>query len=201
MIKEIYENAGKRYENVAVPYSDGKNQFTIIAPLKKSYQTKGLELMKSIEQFVTFSIIDKAWMDHLREMDDLKQSVNAAVYEQKDPLLIYKIEGAQLFDQLLNKIYFEVVRALSIGRIPVAEERLQETDQEKRTTKTRNYKTGRDYNTPAGTSQTAQKHQEYNDPSEVAVANEPFKSQKVGRNDPCPCGSGKKYKQCHGRTN
>lgn len=201
LIKEIYENAGKRYENVAVPYSDGKNQFTIIAPLKKSYQTKGLELMKSIEQFVTFSIIDKAWMDHLREMDDLKQSVNAAVYEQKDPLLIYKIEGAQLFDQLLNKIYFEVVRALSIGRIPVAEERLQETDQEKRTTKTRNYKTGRDYNTPAGTSQTAQKHQEYNDPSEVAVANEPFKSQKVGRNDPCPCGSGKKYKQCHGRTN
>ena len=201
LIKEIYENAGKRYENVAVPYSDGKNQFTIIAPLKKSYQTKGLELMKSIEQFVTFSIIDKAWMDHLREMDDLKQSVNAAVYEQKDPLLIYKIEGAQLFDQLLNKIYFEVVRALSIGRIPVAEERLQETDQEKRTTKTRNYKTGRDYNTPAGTSQAAQKHQEYNDPSEVAVANEPFKSQKVGRNDPCPCGSGKKYKQCHGRTN
>ena len=201
LIKEIYENAGKRYENVAVPYSDGKNQFTIIAPLKKSYQTKGLELMKSIEQFVTFSIIDKAWMDHLREMDDLKQSVNAAVYEQKDPLLIYKIEGAQLFDQLLNKIYFEVVRALSIGRIPVAEERLQETDQEKRTTKTRNYKTGRDYNTPVGTSQAAQKHQEYNDPSEVAVANEPFKSQKVGRNDPCPCGSGKKYKQCHGRTN
>src|SRR5690606_5321598 len=68
LIKEIYENSGKRYENVAVPYSDGKNQFTIIAPLKKSYQTKGLELMKSIEQFVTFSIIDKAWMDHLREM-------------------------------------------------------------------------------------------------------------------------------------
>jgi preprotein translocase subunit SecA len=140
-------------------------------------------------------------MDHLREMDDLKQSVNAAVYEQKDPLLIYKIEGAQLFDQLLNKIYFEVVRALSIGRIPMAEEQLQETDQGKRTTKTRNYKTGRDYNTPVGTSQAAQKHQEYNNPSEVAVANEPFKSQKVGRNDPCPCGSGKKYKQCHGRTN
>ena len=179
VIKEIYENAGKRYENVAIPYSDGKNQFTIIAPLKKSYKTKGLELMKSIEQFVTFSIIDRAWMDHLRVMDDLKQSVNAAVYEQKDPLLIYKIEGAQLFEQLLDKIYIEVVKALSIGRIPIAEEQVQETDQVKSPSKVRNYKTGRDYSTPAGTSQAAPKRQEYNDPSEVAVANEPYRSQKL----------------------
>ena len=184
-IKNVYENT--RYENVAFPITDGKKTLNIVAPVKKSYENKGREISLAIEKNITLAIIDNEWKDHLRELDDLKQSVQNATYEQKDPLLIYKFESFNLFEKMLLNINREISSFLSRASLPISQdENVREAKQP--TTDNRNLKTSREEQT------SAQRTAEREKPQPVHV------EKKVGRNDPCPCGSGKKYKNCHGKA-
>jgi preprotein translocase subunit SecA len=187
VIERVYLDQGDRFQNIAIPFTDGKKTINIVAPLKKCYETKGREVGLSFEKGITLAVIDNAWKEHLRAMDDLKESVQNASYEQKDPLLIYKLESFNLFDQLLVRISEEIVTFLNIGKLPIVEEteikeaKLPESDAKKLQTGRQEMTRGRQM-------------------APGKPANEPFRAEKkVGRNDPCPCGSGKKYKNCHGR--
>ena len=195
VIKNVFETKGNVYKNIVVPISDGKRVFQIICNLEKSYQNKGKELVKSYQKQIVLNTIDEAWKEQLREMDDLKQSVQNATYEQKDPLLIYKFESFNLFKQMVTKVNKDVVSTLMKGHIPIqSSDQVREAEARKRTDMSR-YKTQKSELPDAG------------NPMEGASANtqdrarpQPVRvEKKVGRNDPCPCGSGKKYKQCHGR--
>ncbi len=184
-IKNVYENT--RYENVAFPITDGKKTMNIVTPVKKSYENKGREIALSIEKNITLAIIDEQWKEHLRELDDLKQSVQNATYEQKDPLLIYKFESFNLFEKMLLSINREISSFLSRASLPMREDAdMREAKQP--TNDDRNLKTSREDEVM---------RQRTSEPQKV----QPVKVEKrVGRNDPCPCGSGKKYKQCHGKN-
>lgn len=188
IVKDVYENNPRRYENIAIPISDGIKTLQVIANLRKAYDNKGKEVILSVEKGISLAIIDDAWKDHLREMDDLKQSVQSATYEQKDPLLIYKFESFELFKKMLQKINRDIVSFLIKGNLPFQNaDHVQEARQSR--TDMSNLKTGRD----DGMAQAKAQHtgeQQKVQPVKV--------EKKVGRNDPCPCGSGKKYKNCHG---
>lgn len=186
-VKNIYEAKSYRYENIAFPITDGKRTITVIAPIEKSYQTEGKEISLSVEKSITLQIIDNAWKEHLRELDDLKQSVQNASYEQKDPLLIYKFESFSLFEKMLTSINRDITSFLCRASLPIAEQQqVRDTDLPK--TDNRNVKTSRQEAAPRTNSGEATQK-----PQPVRV------EKKVGRNDPCPCGSGKKYKNCHGK--
>lgn len=194
VIKEVYENSNRRYDNIAIPFTDGKKTMTIIVPLKKAYESKGKEIGVSIEKSIVLSIIDDSWKEHLREMDELKQSVQNATYEQKDPLLIYKFESYNLFKVLMDKVNKDVLTFLNQGRIPIGEEQNVKEAQVPQKQSFSNLKTGRDTNIPG-------QQRDYNDPSaNKQVQTHVRVEKKVGRNEPCPCGSGKKFKSCHGQT-
>ena len=185
-LKRVAHDSGGRIELVGIPITDGVKTLNVVAPLKKSIETEGREIILSIEKGITLSVIDNMWKDHLREMDDLKQSVQNASYEQKDPLLIYKLESFNLFDTLLNEINQEIVGFLNKGGLPVQEQpQLKEAQLPE--SETKKLQTGRE-ELGGGRSVTGGK------------GNAPIRvEKKVGRNEPCPCGSGKKYKHCHGR--
>jgi preprotein translocase subunit SecA len=195
VIKNVYETKGNVYHNIVVPISDGKRVFQIICNLEKAYNNKGKELVKSYQKQIVLRTIDEAWKEELREMDDLKQSVQNATYEQKDPLLIYKFESFNLFKQMVAKVNKDVVSTLMKGYIPIqSADQVREAETRKRIDMSR-YKTqkselpGSDNPMDGASAQT----QERAKPQPVVV------EKHVGRNEPCPCGSGKKYKQCHGR--
>ncbi len=186
IVERVALNDGHRYKNIAIPITDGIKTLNAITPLQKSVETEGREIGLSIEKGITLAVIDNAWKEHLREMDDLKQSVQNASYEQKDPLLIYKLESFELFTALLSKVNEEIVSFLNKGALDIAdssqvrEAKLPESEAKK-------LNAGR---------------QEVGSGRRVGgnVSNTPIKvEKKVGRNDPCPCGSGKKYKACHGK--
>jgi preprotein translocase subunit SecA len=195
VIKNVFETKGNLYHNIVVPISDGKRVFQIICNLEKAYNNKGKELVKSYQKQIVLRTIDEAWKEELREMDDLKQSVQNATYEQKDPLLIYKFESFNLFKQMVAKVNKDVVSTLMKGYIPIqSADQVREAETRKRMDMSR-YKTqkselpGADNPMSGANTQT----QERAKPQPVVV------EKHVGRNEPCPCGSGKKYKQCHGR--
>ena len=187
VIKNIHENSN--YENILFEVTDGSKTINVIANLKKCYDTKGKDLVKTFEKTIALAIIDDEWKEHLRELDDLKQSVQNAAYEQKDPLLIYKFESFQLFKTMLQKMNKDIMSFIFKGNLPNEEKNVQQARSPQRTDMSR-MKTSRTDDTmprPGGNTQEPQK------PQPVKV------EKKVGRNDPCPCGSGKKYKQCHGQ--
>jgi len=195
VIKNVYETKADVYKNIVVPISDGRRTFQIICNLEKAYLNKGKELVKSYQKQIVLNTIDEAWKEQLREMDDLKQSVQNATYEQKDPLLIYKLESFNLFKVMVNKVNKDVVSTLMKGHIPIqSPDEVKEAETRRRTDMSR-YKTqksdlpGVENPMEGANTQT----QERSKPQPVKV------EKKVGRNDPCPCGSGKKYKHCHGR--
>ena len=187
VIKDVYENSAHTYEKIALPITDGTKTLQVITDLKKTYDTKGKELSIAIEKGITLAIIDDEWKEHLREMDELKQSVQNATYEQKDPLLIYKLESYELFKQMLSKVNKEISSFLFKGKLPISSpNNVREAEEEK--TDMSKLKVGRS-DVPI----------DNNQPRNQKV--EPIRvEKKVGRNDPCPCGSGKKYKQCHGKN-
>jgi preprotein translocase subunit SecA len=200
VLNDIFMNQGSTIENIVVPFTDGQHNIQVVANLKRAHETRGLELISAFERSVTLALIDNAWKEHLREMDDLKTSVQNAVYEQKDPLLIYKFESFELFKQMIEKVNKEILSFLFKGHIAMQESSNvrearppQRTDMSKlRTSHADAGPAGRAPGMPGpGGAQTA-------------TAPPPPKVQpvrvehKVGRNDPCPCGSGKKYKNCHG---
>ena len=190
VIEQIYTTQGATYENIALPISDGQKMIQIVINLKKAYENQGMEIYRAMAKSVTLVLIDEYWKEHLREMDDLKQSVQNATYEQKDPLLIYKFESFNLFKGILEKISRDVLAFMTRAHIPLRNSNeeipVREEQQRKRTDLT-NMRTSRnDLVTNGGEPKS-------NAPVHV--------EKKVGRNDPCPCGSGKKFKNCHGKEN
>ena len=183
-IKNIHDNT--RYLNVVFPITDGVKTMNVICPVQKAYENGGREVQLSIEKNITLAIIDDAWKEHLRELDDLKTSVQNASYEQKDPLLIYKFESFNLFEKMLLDINRQIASFLSRASLPVKEDsEMKEAHQP--TSNQKGLRTSR--NDAPEAQRTAPREK----PQPVHV------EKKVGRNDPCPCGSGKKYKNCHGR--
>ena len=194
VIKQVYELQGHMYENIMIPITDGKRLYNIPVNLKAAYESEGKEIVKAFEKKILLHTIDDAWKENLRELDELKHSVQNASYEQKDPLLIFKLESVKLFDDMVNKINNNTISVLMRGQIPVQEpEQVREAAPER----------------PAPRQQYQETKHDLTDPNQQAAANrdtreqkrEPIRAEKtVGRNDPCPCGSGKKFKNCHGRA-
>ena len=194
VIKQVYEHEGDRYENIAVPVTDGKRVYNITCNLKEAYETESRSLVKQFEKSILLHIIDDEWKENLRALDDLEHSVRNASYEQKDPLVIYKLESVQLFDQMISRIYDRTSGILMRGQIPMqAPDEVREAAPEQRTRR----------------DQYRESHTDLADPNQQAAAQQdtrarqpqqPIVKEKMpGRNDPCPCGSGKKFKNCHGR--
>jgi preprotein translocase subunit SecA len=192
-IKDVYANQGATIQNIIIPFSDGMKGIQVIANLKKAYDSNGRELVTAFERMITAAMIDDAWKEHLREMDDLKQSVQNAVYEQKDPLLIYKFESFELFKQMMDRTNKEIISFIFKAVIPqqdpnqVKEARpVPKQDLKNISTNKADSSTASRQGLPQG-----------GPPAPPRV--QPVRAEhKVGRNDPCPCGSGKKFKNCHG---
>ncbi len=186
IVKEVFEKQGKLYQNIAIPVSDGIKQIGLSVNLEKAYNSDGREIAKTLSKNIILYQIDEHWKEHLREMDDLKQSVQNASYEQKDPVVVYKLESYNLFASMLETLNKDVLSFLFKAFVPLretAEQRPQRAVQQPRTDMSR---------MQAGRSDLAANAEQ--------KAHTPVKVDKtIGRNDPCPCGSGKKYKNCHGK--
>ncbi len=192
VIKDVYEKQGAMYENILIPISDGKRVYNIATNLKDAYESGSKALVKSFEKSILLHTIDEDWKEHLREMDELRQSVQNASYEQKDPLLIYKLESFNLFKVMVNDINSKSVSILMRGQIPVQDpQNVRQAAPEQKTDYSK-YRTQKDEVESGVPSNGAPRQQEPRKLEPVRV------EKKVGRNDPCPCGSGKKYKNCHG---
>ena len=193
VLKDVYDSR-QGIENIVVPFTDGIHSIQVVVPLKKAIDNHGLEVFKSFEKNVTLALIDDAWKEHLREMDELKQSVQNAVYEQKDPLLVYKFEAFELFRQMLLNTNKEIVSFLFRGGIPSQQpEEVREARPQPKTDM-RKMRTSK----PELVSDSGSGIPQFDDTREQQKPMPVRVEQKIGRNDPCPCGSGKKYKNCHG---
>ncbi len=195
VIQDLYENRGDQIENVAIPFTDGKKQIQSIVNLKKAYDSKGEAIINAFEKTVTLSVIDEEWKEHLREMDDLKRSVQQATLEQKDPLLIYKLESFELFKGMVNRLNSDTLTLLFRSQIMGEEGEVRETRQAPRQDDLSRLKTSRTDDLGGTPSPGAGPEGQQAKPQQ-----QPMKAElKVGRNEPCPCGSGKKFKNCHGK--
>ncbi|HEX7583619.1 MAG TPA: SEC-C metal-binding domain-containing protein, partial [Prolixibacteraceae bacterium] len=182
------------YQNIVVPISDGVHVFQIITNLEKAYKNQGKELVKSYQKQTVLSTIDEAWKEQLRELDDLKQSVQNATYEQKDPLLIFKFESFNLFKVMISKVNKQIVSTLAKGHIPMSEPQPIREGFERRGLDLSKLSTSKSEIPTSSIS--SNRPEEPKEPRHV----QPVRVEKrVGRNDPCPCGSGKKFKACHGK--
>jgi preprotein translocase subunit SecA len=193
VITKVYEEQSETYENILVPITDGRRIYQIVTPLKGAYETQCKSVIKEFEKLILLHVIDDAWKENLRELDELKHSVQNASFEQKDPLLIFKLESAKLFDTMVNEMYDRVVSILMRCQLPIREpEEVKEAAPEPKQRPRQQY---------------VESKQDLTDPNQAAAAAQDTRAQKrqpivnektVGRNDPCPCGSGKKFKNCHG---
>ncbi len=194
VIKRVYEEQGNRYDNIVIPITDGKRIYNIVCNLKEAYETESKAVNKAFQKSILLHTIDEAWKEHLRDLDQLRQSVQNASYEQKDPLLIFKLESFGLFKEMINTINTKTVSILMRGQIPMRDpqqvkEAVPETRQDYSRYRTQKDQIGGGAQPNSGAQPNAPQHRP-----------EPLKAApKIGRNDPCPCGSGKKYKNCHGR--
>lgn len=197
VLQNIYEHNGDRFENIAVPFIDGHRELHIVTPLKKALETGTKELVANLERQTTLQFIDDAWKTHLRRMDELKQSVQLASFEQKDPLLIYKFEAFNLFKHMIGQTNKHIVSFLLRSAVPVQQEQeiqqaeIEKTDMSQMSiNKAEIESAGEDYGA---------NERDYVDPTPVKQDPVRRMEPKIGRNDLCPCGSGKKFKACHGR--
>lgn len=190
VIKDVYENQGENFENILIPITDGKRIYNVTCNLKEAYETGSKGVIKSFEKSILLHTIDEQWKEHLREMDELRHSVQNASYEQKDPLLIYKLESFSLFKTMVDSINKKAVAILMRGQIPVRQsEEVQEAKVEEKTDFSK-YKTEKE-----NIEEEQASKEENKKPKQAPIRVE----KKLGRNDPCFCGSGKKYKNCHGQ--
>ena len=193
VIKEVEETQGNVYENIMVPITDGKGVYQIPCNLHEAYRTEGKDVVKQFERIVMLHIIDDCWKENLRQLDELRHSVQNASYEQKDPLLIFKLESAKLFDSMVDDMNNRIASILTRGQIPeMQHEDVQEAREEREPE--RHYEEHKDDLTDVAQQQVAQQDTREEQPRQPYVADK-----LPGRNDPCPCGSGKKFKNCHGR--
>lgn len=201
VFKNIRLTQGSHIENVVVPFSDGRKGLNVLTSLDKTLHTNGEELAGSLEKTITLTVIDEAWKEHLRAMDDLKQSVQTAYLEQKDPLVIYKVEAFQQFKNMDAEVNKDIVSFLSHAAIPVQQESAPLKEGRPEKTDYSKMRANKDEVDAAGEDYAANERDRF-EPGGAgpAVKQEPVKvGPKIGRNDPCPCGSGKKYKNCHGK--
>ena len=201
-IKHVYETMSNKYKNIVFPLSDGRREMELIVNLEDAYSTQGKIISKSFEKNIILSKIDDEWKEHLREMDDLRSAVNNATYEQKDPLVVYKLESYELFKSMMNRLNEEAVDLLMRMDIPV-EQQLKSTNQDEKQSNYEKSQTNSDRTSSTSLPQ-FQGRQGFQQAIENSMPQQEKKQpivvdQKVGRNDACPCGSGKKYKQCHGK--
>ena len=200
VIQQVYETKGQMYENILIPITDGKKVYNISVNLKAAAETHCKEVVKEFEKRMLLYVIDDEWKEHLRQLDDLKQSVQNASYEQKDPLLIYKLESFHIFKSMLDTLNRRAIAILLRGQIHQQEpDRVQQAQQQRRMDYSR-YRTQKDAVQQAAQASGAaaaagRDTREQQRPEPIHVDKKPRP------NDPCPCGSGKKYKQCHGKMN
>ena len=197
IIKNVYENQGHMYERIMVPLTDGRRMFNIPCNLKEAYETESKSVVKEFEKAILLHIIDDAWKENLRQLDELKHSVQNASYEQKDPLLIFKLESAKVWDAMINEMYNRITSILTRAQIPEVQQ-VQEAAPEQRTQRQQYTESKQNIG-----------EEQLTDPNQAAAARNDTRAQQPrtpiikdklpGRNDPCPCGSGKKFKNCHGK--
>ena len=205
IIQQVYENQGAMYERIMVPITDGKRMYNIPCNLKEAYDTEAKSVVKQWEKVIMLHIIDDDWKENLRQLDELRHSVQNASYEQKDPLLIFKLESVKLWDSMINEMNDRIASILMRGQIPVMEQEqpVQEAAPEQRPKQ--NYveqKVDIDAERERA-ERAAQQAAAHHDTREGAqqVNHTPYRAERMPRpNDPCPCGSGKKFKNCHGRN-
>lgn len=198
VIKNVYENEANSFENIVVPFTDGKRTIQVVTPLKEAYETEARSLINSFEKNVILAMIDNSWKEHLREMDDLKQSVQGATYEQKDPLLIYKFEAFELFKKMIDRTNKEIITFLMKGNLP--QQNPQEQVQQAAAPRRENPKLQTSRTEVPSFSKGSDGSSGGDGAAQQKKRVEPVRvEKKVGRNEPCPCGSGKKFKQCHGK--
>ena len=203
VFKNIRLTQGSHIENVVVPFSDGRKGLNVLSPLDKTLSSNGEEVAAALEKTITLVVIDDAWKEHLRAMDDLKQSVQTAYLEQKDPLVIYKVEAFQQFRNMDADVNKDIVSFLCHSNIPIQQETAQLKEGRKEKTDYSKMRANKEEVDAAGEQYGANERDKFEPGgggADVAVKQEPIKvAPKIGRNDPCPCGSGKKYKHCHGK--
>ncbi|MBR7087123.1 MAG: SEC-C domain-containing protein, partial [Prevotella sp.] len=196
VIKNVYENQGQMYERILVPVSDGKRVYNIPCDLREAYDTEAKSVVKQFEKTIMLHIIDDCWKENLRQLDELRHSVQNASYEQKDPLLIFKLESAKLFDDMVNDMNNRIATILTRGQIPEMEQQqVREAAPEQRSQRY-NEQRGNELVDP---NQEAAAHTDTRGGAQQINRTPVIKDKLPGRNDPCPCGSGKKFKNCHGR--
>lgn len=195
VVRDVYTNPNNNFENIVTPFTDGVRGIQVMANLKKSFDTKGRELVSVFEKTVILAMIDDSWKEHLREMDDLKQSVQNASLEQKDPLVVYKLESFNLFREMIAKTSKDIISFLMKGGLPIEENNHDKPKLQKaQFTQEQVQQRPKEKLIESRSEGEAQEQQE-----PQKVKQQPIRvEQKIGRNDPCPCGSGKKYKNCHG---
>ena len=197
VIKNVYENQGQLYERIMVPITDGRKMYNITCNLKEAYESDCKTVVKEFEKAILLHIIDDSWKENLRQLDELKHSVQNASYEQKDPLLIFKLESAKVWDDMINEMYNRICSILTRGQIPELQQQIQEAAPEQRTQRQQYTESKQQIG-----------EEQLTDPNQAAAAQHDTRAQQrtpiikdklPGRNDPCPCGSGKKFKNCHGK--
>ena len=197
VIKQVYENQGAMYQNILIPITDGKKVYNVSCNLKEAYESGSKALVKAFEKAILLHTIDEDWKEHLREMDELRHSVQNASYEQKDPLLIYKLESFNLFRTMVSDINSKAVSVLMRGQIPIQDPAHVKQAAPEQKTDYSKYRTQKDESgNMAASGDAGGATPQPRQPQKLAPVRV---EKKVGRNEPCPCGSGKKYKNCHGR--
>ena len=196
VIKDVYENQGDQYQYILIPITDGRNVIQLRVNLKEAYETESKNIVKEFEKFVMLHILDDDWKENLRQLDELRHSVQNASYEQKDPLLVFKLESAKLWDSMIDDMNNRISSFLMRGQLPVQEQQeVREAAPEQRQQRYTEQKV--DFNN----AEEAQREAANQDTrSEQVQRHQPIIRDKMPRpNDPCPCGSGKKFKNCHGQ--
>ena len=189
VVRDVYTNPNNNFENIVTPFSDGIRGVQVVVNLKKAFETKGRELILGFEKAVVLAMIDDSWKEHLRELDDLKQAVQNASLEQKDPLVIYKLESFNLFKEMIIKANKEVISFLMKGGLPAEENNKPQARFTQNQVQPKKEKL----------TETRDEHAIEEQNAQQKPKSQPIRvDAKIGRNDPCPCGSGKKYKGCHG---
>ena len=201
IIAQVFENQGAMYERIMVPITDGRRMYNIPCNLREAYETESKSVVKEFEKAILLHIIDDSWKENLRQLDELKHSVQNASYEQKDPLLIFKLESAKVWDSMINEMYNRICSILTRAQIPIVEQ-VQEAAPEQPAPRQQYTESKQNLDASGNAEQLT-------DPNQRAAAQQDTRAQQPrnpvikdklpGRNDPCPCGSGKKFKQCHGR--
>ena len=198
IIRQVYENQGQMYERIMVPLTDGRRMYNIPCNLKEAYETESKSVVKEFEKAILLHVIDDSWKENLRQLDELKHSVQNASYEQKDPLLIFKLESAKVWDDMINEMYNRICSILTRAQIPEMQQQVREAAPEQRTQRQQYTESKQNI----GEEQLVDKNQQAAAAQDTRAqqARTPIIKDKLpGRNDPCPCGSGKKFKNCHGK--